>query len=311
MRELPPRARLTNLHSKINSQGEEQFSTVTIEATAPAPVEVSYPEPTLCQVTVRAAMNMYPGPLYVQDGIIREVTLHTVAEETVFNICLDEAVQAVITCIEGTPYRICLNFNRRPMQNFYQDRVVVIDPGHGGSDPGHRGPVNLLERDMAWKTAWELARILEGLKARVVMTRRQEENPSWQERLARVPPGAFCFLSIHEYGSPDAARRGTAVLYNPARPENEELAAAVLERIVTRVKTPPRGTSPDAELVQLGQLPALRIEPVTITNWVDEGLLRNPYFHQKTALAVVVAIKQYFRQRSKDYGPRNKENSFS
>ncbi len=295
---MPPRTRLTNLYSKINYQGEEQFSTVTIEATAPAPVEVSYPEPTLCQVTVRAALTMYPGPLYVQDGIIREVTLYTAQEQAVFNISLDEAVQAGIACIEGIPYRICLNFNRRPLQDFYQDRVVVIDPGHGGSDPGHRGPVNLLERDMAWKTARDLAKILEGLKARVVMTRRQEENPSWQERLARVPPGAFCFLSVHEYGSPDTTRRGTAVLYNPARPGNKDLAAAVLERIVTRVKTPARGTAADAELVQLGQLPALRIEPVTITNWVDEGLLRNPYFHQKTALATVVAIKQYFCQRS-------------
>lgn len=301
-------ARLTNIHCKINCQGEEQFSTLTIEATAPAKLEVNYPEPTLCRVTVRAPLTMDGCPLYVQDGIIREVTLETYPEQAVFNICLDEAVQAGITCLDGIPYRICLNFNRRPLQDFFQDKVVVIDPGHGGSDAGHRGPVNLLERDMAWKTAGELARILEGLKARVVMTRRQEENPSWQERLARVPPGAFCFLSIHEFGSPDTATRGTAVLYNPARPGNDDLAAAVLERIVARVKTPPRGTSPDAELVRLGQLPALRIEPVTITNWVDEGLLRNPYFHQKTALATVVAIKQYFRRRSLEHGPRNKKD---
>jgi len=283
------------------SEGGEQLSTVTIEATAPAGVEISYPAPTLCQVNVRAALTMYPGPLYVQDGIIREVTVEARDEQVTFMIYLDEEVQARLTCTAGFPYRIRLSFNRRSLQDFYRDRVVVLDPGHGGADTGQHGPVNLLERDMAWKTAGYLAGILEGLQARVVMTRSQEEDPSWPERLARVPPDAFCFISLHEYGSQDASIRGTAILYNPTRAGNDELAAAVLARIVGRVKTPSRGTGPDAELAQLAQLPALRLEPVAITNWVDEGLLRNPYFHQKTALATVVAIKQYFRQRGQEH----------
>lgn len=301
VRELAPRAHLTNLYSKIKEDGGEQFSTVTIEATAPAAVEISYPAPTLCQVQVRAALTMDPGPLYVQDGIIREITVEARDELVTFKIDLDVEVQAQVTCTEGMPYRIGLCFSRRPLQDFYRGRIVVIDPGHGGSDTGQRGPVNLLERDMAWKTAGYLAGILEGLQARVVMTRSQDENPSWSERLAKVPADAFCFISLHEYGSRDASIRGTAVRYNPASPGNKELAEAVLARIVARVKTPSRGTGPAAELEQLGPLPALQVEPVAITNWVDEGLLRNPYFHQKTALATVVAIKQYFRQRGQEH----------
>lgn len=297
VRELAPRAHLTNLYSKIEDKGGEQFSIVTIEATSPAAVEISYPAPTLCQVKVRAVLTMDPGPLYVQDGIIKGVTIESGEELVTFKIDLDEEVQARLTCTEGTPYRIGLSFSRRHLQDFYQGRVIVVDPGHGGADTGQRGPVNLLERDMAWKTAGYLANILENLQARVVMTRSQDENPSWPERLARVPPDTFCFISLHEYGDQDASIRGTKVLYNPGRPGNDELATAVLTRIVGRVKTPGRGIEPDTELAQLGQLPALRLEPVAITNWVDEGLLRNPYFHQKTALATVVAIKQYFRQR--------------
>ncbi|MGI9859770.1 N-acetylmuramoyl-L-alanine amidase [Moorella naiadis] len=298
---MAPRAHLTNLYSKIKEEGGEQFSTVTIEATAPAEVKISYPAPTLCQVQVRAVLTMDPGPLYVQDGIIKGVTIASGEELVTFKIDLDEEVQARLTCTEGMPYRIGLSFSRRPLQDFYQGRVIVVDPGHGGSDTGQRGPVNLLERDMAWKTAGYLAGILEGLQARVVMTRSQDENPSWCERLAKVPADAFCFISLHEYGSRDTSIRGTAVLYNPASPGNKELAEAVLARIVARVKTPSRGTGPAAELAQLEQLPALRLEPVAITNWVDEGLLRNPYFHQKTALATVVAIKQYFRQRGQEH----------
>lgn len=291
-----PVARLTNIYSKIITEGEEQYSTVTIEATAPAPVEISYPEPETCQFTVVATTNMYTSPLYVQDGIIREIKVKPGEEQVRFTIYLDEPVQARVTNIEGVPYRIRLSFSRRPLQEFYQDKVLVIDPGHGGADGGQRGPVNLYERDMAWKTAGELARILEGLKARVIFTRREDENPSWQERLKRVPPETFCLISVHNYGADDTSQRGTAVLYNHRSPGNKALAAIVLERIVARVKTPDRGIRPDEELAQLGPLPALRLEPVAITNWVDEGLLRNPYFHQKTALATVVGLKQYFQQ---------------
>ncbi|MGI9859799.1 N-acetylmuramoyl-L-alanine amidase [Moorella naiadis] len=192
---MAPRAHLTNLYSKIKEEGGEQFSTVTIEATAPAEVKLSYPAPTLCQVQVRAALTMDPGPLYVQDGIIKGVTIASGEELVTFKIDLNEEVQARLTCTEGMPYRIGLSFSRRPLQDFYQGRVIVVDPGHGGSDTGQRGPVNLLERDMAWKTAGYLAGILEGLQARVVMTRSQDENPSWCERLAKVPADAFCFIS--------------------------------------------------------------------------------------------------------------------
>ncbi|KYH32096.1 N-acetylmuramoyl-L-alanine amidase LytC precursor [Moorella mulderi DSM 14980] len=293
---MPITARLTNFYSKVTLEGEEQFSTVTIEATAPPPVIIDYPEPGSCRVTLRALLNMYPGPLYIQDGILREVTVEPGEGQVTFHITLDEDVRAMLTGVEGIPYRIVLRFSRRPLQEFYRDRVIIIDPGHGGTDGGWRGPVNLWERDMAWKTAQELVRVLEGFKARVIWTRQAEENPSWQERLRKVTPDTFCFISVHEHGAADTSQRGTAVLYNPVVPGNEELAAKVLERIVARVNTPARGVKADEELARLGEIPGIKLEPVAITNWVDEGLLRNPYFHQKVALATAVAIKQHFQR---------------
>ncbi|MBE3572654.1 MAG: N-acetylmuramoyl-L-alanine amidase [Moorella humiferrea] len=299
---MPTTPRLTNLYSKVILDKEEQFSTVTIEATAPPPVTISYPQPDTCRVTLRAILNMYPGSLYVQDGIIREVTVVAGDDEVSFLIGLDAAVRADLTVMEGMPCRVVLRFSRRPLVDFYRDKLIVLDPGHGGSDGGWRGPVNLWERDMAWKTAVALAKILEGFKARVLWTRGEQENPSWEERLQKVTASTFCFISVHEHGEADAGLRGTAVRYNPNCRGNDELAVRVLERIVARVKTPSRGVTADEELTRLGEVPGLRLEPVAITNWVDEGLLRNPYFHQKVALATVVAIKQYFQRGNRTYG---------
>lgn len=238
---------------------------------------------------------MYLGPLAVQDGIIKEVVVKSAAPQVDLEISLEEAVQAQVTTLKGLPYRTVLSFSRRPLYDFYLNKEIVIDPGHGGTEGGWRGPVNLWERDMVWKTALELVRILEGFKARVILTRMEDENPSWQKRIKKVTPDTFCFISIHEHGAVDDSIRGTAVFYNPQFPGNEKLAAIVLDRIITRVKTPGRGIIADAELARLGNLPALKLEPVTITNWVDEGMLRNPYFHQKIALATATGIKQYFR----------------
>ncbi|WP_258360429.1 N-acetylmuramoyl-L-alanine amidase [Moorella sulfitireducens (nom. illeg.)] len=293
---MPSTPRLTNLYCKLIFEGEEQFSAVIIEATIPPVVTVEYPEPGTCRVTLRALLNMHPGPLYVQDGIIREVTVEPGEAVVSFTISLDAAVRATLVVTEGVPSRVVLRFSRRPLQEFYRDKLIVLDPGHGGSDGGWRGPVNLRERDMAWKTARALAQVLEGLKARVIWTRAEQENPSWEERLLKVTTDTFCFISIHEHGAGDTGLRGTAVLYNPACRGNEELAAKVLERIVARVKIPSRGVMADGELARLGEIPGLKLEPVVITDWVDEGLLRNPYFHQKVALATAVGVKQYFQR---------------
>ena len=297
---LAKKASLTNLRSFITEEKGQQFSNVVIESTAAVPLEISYPRPNLCRVSLSAELIMYPGPLVVRDGIVAEVVIKPAAAAQVeLDISLEEAVQALITTVKGLPYRTVFGFSRKPLYDFYQDKEIVIDPGHGGADGGWRGPVDLWERDMAWQTAGELAAILAGYGARVVLTRGEGENPSWQQRLSKVGPATFCFVSVHHYGNTDREQRGTAVLYNPRLPGNEQLAEVVLERIINKVKPPARGIKADNELALLGEVPALKLEPVTITNWVDEGLLRNPYLHRKVALQTVLGIKQYFRAGEK------------
>ncbi|MDK2821704.1 MAG: hypothetical protein PWP31_1669 [Clostridia bacterium] len=288
-------SRLTNIHSKVIYQGETYYSNVTIESSTTTEVEINYPETTICLVKVKGIINMYDGPIYVHDGIIREIKISPGKDEVIFFIFLDEPVEANIDTIAGIPFRIRINFSRQPMTDFYQNKVLVIDPGHGGTDGGQRGPVNLWERDTAWKTAMELVKVLKDFKAKVVLTREKDENPSWQERINKVPTNTLCFISLHQYHSNDLSQRGTLVLYNELAPGNEKLANQVMESIIGRVKTPSLGVKAEKELSKLGELPALKIKPVTITNWVDEGLLRNPNFYKKIALATSVGIKQFFK----------------
>lgn len=76
--------------------------------------------------------------------------------------------------------------------------VVVIDPGHGGTDTGARGANGLVEKDVVLQVGKILRAELERMGYRVVMTRGDDSNPSYEDRaaLANAYRDAI-FVSLH------------------------------------------------------------------------------------------------------------------
>lgn len=88
--------------------------------------------------------------------------------------------------------------------------TVVIDPGHGGANPGAPGVMpGVLEKDVTLAIAH---RVAEGLEARgidVILTREGDDNLSLRLRAARANAvGADAFVSIHTNASADHDVRG-------------------------------------------------------------------------------------------------------
>lgn len=77
--------------------------------------------------------------------------------------------------------------------------VIVVDPGHGGIDPGAVGASNLLEKSVALAVARELRRALEQIgRYQVVMTRNSDVFVSLEQRLQiSREHGADLFISLH------------------------------------------------------------------------------------------------------------------
>jgi len=92
-------------------------------------------------------------------------------------------------------------------------RVVALDPGHGGVDPGAISPHGIYEKNLTLPTARELARQLEATgRYRTVLTRRGDRFVPLRERVARARANhADLFLSIHADALPDSAMRGLSV----------------------------------------------------------------------------------------------------
>ena len=122
------------------------------------------------------------------------------------------------------PYRVVIDIGlpeiekkemeeRKQIQKVKKDKVIVIDPGHGGDDPGAVGKKRTKEKDVVLKISRKLEKILnsrEGYKA--FLTRRGDYYPSFKKRLKIAREyGADLFLSIHADASKGRSVRGSSV----------------------------------------------------------------------------------------------------
>ena len=87
--------------------------------------------------------------------------------------------------------------------------IVVLDPAHGGTDPGARGAQGIRESDLVLDLTFQVRRALEAQGFQVLQTRSGNENPSFDDRstLANAQRGAvFVTLHISSTGLPGTAR---------------------------------------------------------------------------------------------------------
>jgi N-acetylmuramoyl-L-alanine amidase len=108
--------------------------------------------------------------------------------------------------------------------------TVVIDPGHGGVDPGATGPHGFHEKDIVLPAASEFARQLAATRRyRVVLTRNVDEFIPLRDRVARARAWkADLFLSIHADALPDADIRGLSVFTLSAQASDREAAVLAI-----------------------------------------------------------------------------------
>jgi N-acetylmuramoyl-L-alanine amidase len=87
--------------------------------------------------------------------------------------------------------------------------IVVLDPAHGGTDPGARGTGGIRESEVVLEFAAQVRRALEAQGFQVVQTRQGNENPSFDDRSAMANAqrgGIFVTLHVSSTGLPSTAR---------------------------------------------------------------------------------------------------------
>ncbi len=109
--------------------------------------------------------------------------------------------------------------------------IIVIDPGHGGTDPGCIGYSGTYEKNITIATAREIARQLSTTERfKVVLTRSTDEYVALHDRVARGRSAhGDLFVSVHADAIPDEHVRGASV-FTLSEQASDAAAAAVAER---------------------------------------------------------------------------------
>ncbi len=190
-------------------------------------------------------------------------------------------------------------------------KVVVIDPGHGGDDPGATGPG--LEESVV---VLDLARRLEGRLTTsgvtAVLTRDAGQNPTDGERAALAQQvGADVFLSLHcDSGAtpPSTLAEGVACFYwggydsTSFSGPGQRLAALVQREVVTRTGLVDCRTHPRTwDLLRLTQMPAVRVELGYLTSPRDAERLADPAFRDTCAEALLAGIQRLYFSEPEDW----------
>jgi len=112
------------------------------------------------------------------------------------------------------PFRVVIDIARQPPGTGPSGKGrsvarVVLDPGHGGSDPGASGPTGLREKDVTLAIAHKVAPVLARQGVEVTLTRDDDRYVTLEERTARANAfGADLFVSIHCNAAENKSRKG-------------------------------------------------------------------------------------------------------
>src|SRR5258708_33080601 len=113
----------------------------------------------------------------------------------------------------------------------FRPKLLAIEPGHGGRDPGALGVRGTQEKGVVWTIAGELRQqLMASGRYRVMVTRAGDSYVPLRERVARAQAvKADLFLSIHADSHPDPGVRGASV-YTLSEEASDREAAALAAR---------------------------------------------------------------------------------
>jgi N-acetylmuramoyl-L-alanine amidase len=184
-------------------------------------------------------------------------------------------------------------------------KSIVIDPGHGGDDPGTEYG-GIAEAELTWDLATRLEGRLSALGVRAVLTRGPANGASDAQRAELANQlAADLVLSLHVDGFASPHANGIATYYygggETSSTIGERLADLVQRELVVRTGLlDGRIHGKTWALLRLTQMPAVRIEVGYLTSPVDRSRLVDPLFRDTVAEGILVAVQRLYLPTADD-----------
>jgi len=185
--------------------------------------------------------------------------------------------------------------------NPLKDKIIAIDPGHGGSDSGAIGVTELKEKVVNLAVATHLEDLLKEAGAKVIMTRSGDQSVSNKKRVELANEGkADAFVSIHANAFSNPKSNGTETYYcsNKNNSDVDKYLAQQLQReLIAELGLRNRGVKSNSYYVLNNtQMPAALVELAFLSNAEEEELLRKKETHRRAADALFKGLEAHFRK---------------
>ena len=190
-------------------------------------------------------------------------------------------------------------------------RLVILDAGHGGNDPGKISVDGTQEKDLNLEIAGKLKELLEQQDIEVVMTREEDrglydENASNKkaqdmkrrcELINEEQPA--CVVSIHQNSYHEEAIHGAQVFYYGQSKEGEALAKNIQNSLVEHLDPENFRVEKGNEsyyLLKKTPTPTVIVECGFLSNGEEAELLGTEEYQDKVAVAIVTGILDYLNE---------------
>lgn len=191
------------------------------------------------------------------------------------------------------------------------NKIIIVDPGHGGFDPGKPGIHGEDEKHLNLKIALILRDYLENAGAIVVMTRTTDDDVDGMEGVKhkskdmverkRLSEGGDILVSIHQNSFTQPSVHGAQVFFNNKSADGKLLAQTIQTTIKTYVDTMNRReakSNTNYYVLKATQMPAVIIECGFLTNPEEEAKLNDSKYQEKMAVGIYLGIVRYFEQKN-------------
>lgn len=187
-------------------------------------------------------------------------------------------------------------------------KVIVVDAGHGGNDPGKVSGNNVLEKDVNLQIATKLANELENAGYKVIMTR-TEDNGLYKEddiNKKAVDLRARCeiaekenadlLISIHQNSFSDSSVRGGQTFYYTHSDKGKKMATLIQKHLKSADKDNTREAKANDSYYLLIHTPCICVivECGFLSNAAETELLVNDEYQNRLVGSITDGVKEYF-----------------
>lgn len=185
--------------------------------------------------------------------------------------------------------------------------VIVIDPGHGGFDPGKLGINGEDEKHLNLKISLILRDYLQIAGFKVIMTRISDDDVDGMQGVKhkskdmverkKIAEQGDILISIHQNSFTQPSVHGAQVFYSKGSEKGKLLATIIQNKIKQEVDTSNKRKAKSNKnyyVLNQSKIPAVIIECGFLTNPEEEKKLNDVMYQNRLAAAIYLSILEYF-----------------